>query len=178
MILNKLHVKQKRKNQVATSPTKAKRSKNKENLILKEKVPKPKRNYRWTSIEDQFVHRDNKFSKETDKARAERTDYEPLYSSFNPGGTFHPPPTTTEVLNRQKELMHKTSVSATLTNKSRGLRATTAIPAEESLMASGINSTNLFTRVGTVEGSPARANMKSFKNSTNKGIRAGAFKNL
>jgi len=148
-------------------------------LFNKERGVKPERNYRWSSIEDQFVERDNKFTKETDKARAERTDYEPLYSSFSPGNAFMPPPTSAEVLNHQKELLHKTSISEALTNKSRGgLRATTAIPVEESLMGTGNNSTNLFARVGTVEGSPSRINTKTFKNSTYKGIRAGAFKNL
>lgn len=89
-----------------------------------------------------------------------------------------PPPSANDILIQQKEQLHKTSVSATVTNKSRGLRATTAVPAEESLMGSGLNSTNLFTRVGTVEGSPARNQDKTFRTSAYKGIRSAAFKNL
>lgn len=171
------HVKQIIKDDVATSPNKLNRVKKKEYALLGGTSEKPKRNYRWTSLENKFVERSNKFTAEVDKARAERSDYEPLYSSFSPNGTFMPPPTASEILHMQREKLHKTNVSATLTNKSKGLRATTAFLAEESLMASGNASTNLFTRVGTIEGSPMKLNSKTFKNSTHKGIRAGAFKN-
>lgn len=178
MISNNIHIKQIRKNKVVDKPNQLNRVKKSDEIVLGGTSQKPKRNYRWSSIEDQFCERSNKFSAEVDKARAERTDYEPLYSSFNPSGTFHPPPTALEALQYQKEKVNKTSISNTLTNKSRGLRATTAVHAEESLMGTGQNSTNLFTRLGTVEGSPVRINNKSFKNSTHKGIRAAAFKNL
>lgn len=66
-----------------------------------------------------------------------------------------------------------------MTNKSKGLRATTAgLPGEDTLMGSAGGTSNLFTRVGTVEGSPVKLMNKTFKNSTEKGIRAAAFKNL
>lgn len=175
----RVFMKQARKVDIASDPNKFNRTKKKETLILGGKEEKPRRDYRWTSVEDQFVQRGNKYTQETDKARAERTDYEPLYSSFSPNGAFMPPITAADMLNLQKEQLNKTSVSQTMmTNKSRGFRATTAIPAEDSLMASGHNSTNLFARVGTVEGSPVKIYNKTFKNSTYKGIRAGAFKNL
>jgi hypothetical protein len=165
------------KNDVAADPNKLKMTKKKETLILG-KAERPHHDYRWSSVENQFVKRSNKYTNEVDKARAERTDYEPLYSSFGPKGTFMPPPTAADMLNLQKGHLNKTSISQTVTNKSRGFRTSTAVPAEESLMATGQNSTNLFKRVGTVEGSPVKIYNKSFKNSTYKGIRVGAFKNL
>ncbi|CAI2361755.1 unnamed protein product [Moneuplotes crassus] len=171
------HVKQKRKNQVAEGPHKIKRPCKRENFILRDKTQKPIRKYRWTSVEDQFVERNHKFAKEIDKTHAERGDYEPLYSSFNPNGTFHPPPTTFDMLNKQKEYNQKACASATMTNKSMGLRAHTAVPPEESLIGTGNNSINLFTRATTVDApSMTGGANRSFKASTFKGIRSGAFK--
>jgi hypothetical protein len=174
----RVFMKQPRKNEIASAPNKFNRTKKKETLIIGGKEEKPRRDYRWTSVEDQFVERGNKYYQEVDKARAERTDYDPLYSSFSPNGAFMPPITAADMLNLQKDQMNKTSVSQTMTNKSRGFRAITAVLAEDSLISSGNNSTNLFARVGTVEGSPVKIYNKTFKNSTFKGIRAGAFKNL
>jgi len=174
-----IHIKLSRKDQVAAKPNKLNRIKKQEFLIQGKTEEKPKRNYRWTNLENQFKNRSNKFSAEVDKARAERSDYDALFSSFNPGGTFVPPPSSIEILHKQKERLNKTSVSGTLTNKSiGGGRAATAIPLEGTLIGSGNNTSNLFTRVGTVEGSPSKFGNRSFKNSTDLGIRSSAFKQL
>ena len=173
----KKHATLQRKNQVATAPNKIKRVNKYGNFGFNEKIEKPQKNYSWTSIENQFVKRNTTYADEIKRARAERTDFEPLYSSFNPEGTFVPPPTTVDALNKQKEKLNKTSISHSITTKSRGLRMNTAVPIEESLMATGNGSGNLFARVGSVEGSPVQANDKSFKNLMYQGIRVGAFKN-
>jgi len=171
-------VKKNVKDQVAEGPQRLRAPKQNENIVLGNSKKMPPRNYRWTSLEDQFVERANKFTKEIDQTRAERGDYDPLYSSFNPNGTFNPPPASIDVRNKQREYQ-KTSISGTMTNKSMGLRANTALNAEESLMGTGQNSINLFARATTVENQPAMsAANRSFKNSTHKGIRSGAFRQL
>jgi len=171
------HVQQKRKNLISTSPNKINRISNQKKGVFGTSQ-KQKRDYRWTSLENQFVDRNNKYSAEVDQTRAERGDYDPLYSSFNPNGTFQPPPTVTEKLNYQKEQLHKTSISGSNTNKSKGIRVTMGVTAEESLMASGNVSTNLFARMGTTEGSPMKKADNSFRMTMTKGIRSAAFKNL
>jgi hypothetical protein len=173
-----LHIPKTRKNQIATSPNKINWVKKKEYRILGGTSEKPKRNFRWTSLEDKFVQRDNKFTADVDKTRAERCDYEPLFSSFNQGGRFIPPPSAKDILNQQKEQIQKTSASLTMTNKSKGLRGLSTHHLEESLMATANASTNLFKRVGPVEGSPVKCSENNFRMTTYKGIRSGGFYEL
>lgn len=174
-----IHVKKPRKNLVVDDPNKLNRIRKKDVLILGGSAQKQKKNYRWTNIENQFAQRDNRLTAEVDKARAERSDYDPLYSSFSPNGTFNPPPSSLDILKRQKEQLNKTSLTNTQTNKSiGGIRAATAGLPDSSLMGMGKNDSNLFTRVGTVDGSPVKAANRSFKNSAENGIRSGAFKGV
>lgn len=180
MISNKIHIKKLTKNQVASDPNKLNRIRKQDVQLLGGTKDKPLRNYRWTNVENQFVERSNRLTAEVDKARQERTDYDPLYSSFSPNGTFIPPPSSLEMLKQQqKEQLNKTNISNTLTNKSiGGIRANTAVPPDNSFMFTGKNDSSLFVRVGTVDGSPAKMFNRSFKNTADQGIRSGAFKKM
>ena len=115
-----------------------------------------------------------------DRTRAERGNYEPLYSSFNPNNTFIPPPSVYDAMLLQKEnKTKKTSISGTTLSKSRGgARTSSALHGEASLMASGNANISLFHRVGSIEGSPVKMRSKNFKGTAEKGIRSSAFKLL
>ena len=177
-VFKQTYVKKQTKNQVAENPNRLNRVKNKNINTFGAISQRPKLDYKWTSIENQFVQRSNKFSADVDKARAERSDYEPLYSSFHPTGTFIPPPSNYDNLISSKDKNPKVTLTGSVLSKSKGGRAATAFPGETTLMGSGNNSINLFNRVGTVDGSPIKIRNKCFKNSAEKGIRSSAFKQL
>lgn len=177
-VFKQTYVKKQTKDQVAENPNKLNRVKNKSSDTFGAMSQRPKLDYKWTTIENQFAQRSNKFTADVDKARAERSDYEPLYSSFHPSGTFIPPPSTYDNLMSLKDNKQKIALTESVLTKSKGGRAATAFPGESSLMGTGNNSINLFNRVGTVDGSPIKIRSKCFKNSAEKGIRSSAFKQL
>ena len=174
-IFKETYVKKKTKNQIAENPNKLNSVKHKSSNAFGANSQRPKKEYRWTSIENQFAERSNKFTAEVDKARAERSDYEPLYSSFHPTGTFIPPPSAYDVPHNQSNDIQKTTITGSAISKTKAGRAATALPGEVSLMGTGNSINNLFNRVGTVDGSPVKIRNKYFKNSAEKGIRSSAF---
>lgn len=121
-----IYVKKERKNKVAENPNKLNQIKYNSNQTLNNTIEKQKIDYKWTTIENQFVERSNKLTADVDRTRAERGDYEPLYSSFNPNKTFVPPPSAYDALIQQKKEAKKSSISGSTLSKSKGGRAATA----------------------------------------------------
>lgn len=170
--------KRKENNKVAENPNKLHHIKCNKNQSMSNTLERPKLDYRWTTIEDQFVERSNRLTADVDKTRAERGDYEPLYSSFNPNKTFVPPPSAYDALLQRKKEAKKSSASGSTLSKTKGGRAVTAFQTEPSLMASGNANISLFNRVGSITGPGPKIKSKFFKTSAEKGIRSAAFKLL
>lgn len=162
------------KDQVAENPNRINRHKKTTDMFLQESATKGKRNYRWTSLENQYVKRTNRLTAEVDKARAERSDFDPLYSSFNVKGVFVPPQSVLHVLQNHLD-QQKSSVTKSIGTKK--LRTNTAFIGEATLVGSEGKNASLFARVGTVGGaSPSKIRSRSFKTSADSGIRSAAFK--
>ena len=63
-----------------------------------DKVKRERADKKWTTVQNMFSRKKERLFESLPAAREERKDFDPLFSSFNPDGVFHAPPSSKEAL--------------------------------------------------------------------------------